>query len=79
MHTYVTTEELKKKAFTVNSQNIKQPIVIQVTFILEVKLQKYIFIKIQHFFSDLSVHFEIQLGWECAYVCHDLITEKEEI
>ena len=34
---------MKKKAFAVNSQNTKQGIGIQLTFILEIKLQKYIF------------------------------------
>ena len=33
-------EGLKKKAFTVNRENIKQKIAIQVTFILEKKLPK---------------------------------------
>ena len=32
-----------KKVFAVNSQNIKQAIGIQVTFILEIEFQKYIF------------------------------------
>ena len=41
--TYVTIKQLKKKAFTINSQNIDQEIDIQVTFILQIKLQKYIF------------------------------------
>ena len=37
---YTTTKLLKKKAFTINSQDINQEIGVQVTFI---KLQKYIF------------------------------------
>ena len=36
-------EGLKKKAFTVNKENIKQKIAMQVTFILEKKLPKQIF------------------------------------
>ena len=36
VHTY----ELKKKAFTVNRENIKQIFAIQMTFILAKKLQK---------------------------------------
>ena len=42
-HAYATTKELKKKAFAKNNQNKNQEISIQVTFILESKLQKYIF------------------------------------
>ena len=34
---------MKKKAFSLNSENTKQAIGITVTFILENKLQKYIF------------------------------------
>ena len=40
MHTYATTNELKKKAFTINSHNKNKEIDIQVSFILESKLQK---------------------------------------
>ena len=43
MHTYVTIKKLKKKALTINSQNIKQAIGIQMTFILEIKLKKTFF------------------------------------
>ena len=43
VHTYATTKELKKKEFKAKEQNIKQTIGIQVTLILEIKLQKYIF------------------------------------
>ena len=46
VHSYATTKELKKKAFTINSQNLKQAIGIQVTFILETKLKKIFFSKI---------------------------------
>ena len=50
------------------------------TFILENKLQKeYFLAKYDSFFSELCVHFEPLLRWECAYVCHDIKTEKEEI
>ena len=35
---YATTKELKKNAFTINSQNINQEIGIQVTFILYINL-----------------------------------------
>ena len=35
VHRYATTLELKKKVCALNSQNIKQAIGIQVTFILE--------------------------------------------
>ena len=40
---YATAKELMKKVFTANSHNKNQKIGIQVTFILEIKLQKYIF------------------------------------
>ena len=43
MRTYVTTKELKMKEFTINSQDINQAIGIQVTAVLEIKLQMYIF------------------------------------
>ena len=42
-------QELKKNTFEVNSQNIKQDIDKQVTFVLVIKLQKYIFE--QNYFS----------------------------
>ena len=43
MHTYTTTKEPKKKACATNKQNKTQGIGIQVTFILEIKLHKYLF------------------------------------
>ena len=43
MHTYATTKELEKKAFTVKCQNVKQAIGIQLTFVLEIELEKYVF------------------------------------
>ena len=43
VHAYVTTEELKRKEFTLKSENMKEAIGIQVTFTLEIKLQKNIF------------------------------------
>ena len=46
MHTYVTTKELKNKAFSVNTQDINQTMGIQVTIMIEIKLQKYIFGKL---------------------------------
>ena len=39
MHTYATTNELKKMAFRINSQNVEQVFGIQVTFISEIKPQ----------------------------------------
>ena len=44
LHTYAATVELKKKAFLVNIQNKKQATGIRVTFMLKIKLQKYIFL-----------------------------------
>ena len=43
LHTYAKTKELRKKAFKTKGENIKQTIGIQVTFILEIKLQEYAF------------------------------------
>ena len=37
------------------------------------------FIEIWPLFSSFCVYFEPLLGWKCAYVCHDLRTEKEGI
>ena len=80
MHTYATTKELKKIAFRTNSKNIKRRVGIQVTFISGIKPQKKGFLaKYDRFFGDLCVHFEHLLELECAYVCHDLRTEKESI
>ena len=40
VHIYATTKELKKKAFKINSHNIKKEIGMQVTFIMGNNLQK---------------------------------------
>ena len=77
----------KKMAFTVNIQNIKQAIGIQVTFILKddlhlsgKKVQKEHFLAKKHCLSgNLCVHFEPLLRCECAYVCPNIRTEKEGI
>lgn len=42
---YAATKELKQNAFTNNIQNINQEIGVQVTLILEVNPQKYVFYK----------------------------------
>ena len=57
MHTSATTKQLKKKAFTINRQNIidysSEEIAVKKTFILEIKLQKYIFLsKYDHFLAS---------------------------
>ena len=47
------TKELENNAFTINIQNIDKEICIQVTFALEIKLQKYTFFaKYEHFSSQ---------------------------
>ena len=47
-------------------------------FVFEIKLERYICLaKYDCYFGDLCVHFESLLGWECAYVCHNVRTEKE--
>ena len=43
VYRYATSKELKKKAFRAKGEDIKQTIGIQLSFILEIKLQKYIF------------------------------------
>ena len=80
MSTYATTKELKKMEFKINSQKIKQIVGIQVIFISEVKprLERFL-AKYDRFFRDLCVHFEPLLGWEYAYVYHDLKTDKDGI
>ena len=51
---------------------------IQATFISENKLQTEQFLaKPECFFTDLFIHFELLLGWECAYVCDKLKLEKK--
>ena len=42
---HVTTKELKKMTFRINSQNIQQKFGIQVTFISEIKPQKERFLE----------------------------------
>ena len=42
VHAYAMTKEVRKKAFNAKGENKKQTSAIQVTFILEIKLQKYI-------------------------------------
>ena len=64
-------QELKKKPFTVNIQNIKQAFGIQVTFILENKPQiEHILANYDCFLDNLCVHFEPLLAWGCVDVCH---------
>ena len=48
------------------------------TFISEIKPQKERFLaKYDCYFGDLCVHFETPLGWETAYVCPNIRTEKK--
>ena len=68
------------KAFAVNSQNIKQEMGIQVTFISVKKFQKEQFsAKYDCFSHQLMCPSWVQLGWACAHVLHHLRTEKEGI
>ena len=72
VHTYAATQELKEKILTVKRHNKKQAIEIQVTFIIEKKLQKVHFLAKKHcLLGKLCVHFEPLLGWQITYVCHD--------
>ena len=43
MRKYATIKKLKEKEFTINSQNMNQENGIYVPFLLEMKLQKYVF------------------------------------
>ena len=66
---YTTTQELKKNAFKLNSEIIKQIIGTQLTFILEIKLQKELLLeKYNFFFCNGFLHFGRLLGCECAFV-----------
>ena len=61
-------------------KNIKKTIGTQLNFVLEIKLRKYTCLaNYDCFFGGLCVHFELLLGWECAYVWHNIRTEKESI
>ena len=42
---YATTKKPENNAFMINGQNIDKEICIQVTFTLEIKLQKFIFLQ----------------------------------
>ena len=71
---------MKKKEFMVKRQNIKQAISIQATSSRKISIKKNILLsKCDHLFSKLWVHFEPLLGWEYAFICHDLRTEKQDI
>ena len=48
---YVATKELRKRAIKAKGENMKLTSGIRVTFILEIKLQKYIFGKMWQFFN----------------------------
>lgn len=69
MHAYATTKQLKKKECTKNSQNINKEICVQVTFAVEIKAKKYIFVQNMTILSRWCGPFETLLGWKCAYVC----------
>ena len=62
-------------------ENRKQAIIIEVTFILEIKFEKYSFQQIMTIFlaGNASFFESLLLGWECAYVYHSLRIEKEDI
>ena len=53
---------------------------MQLTIILDIKLQKKSFRKSITNFSSTEVPvLNPPLGWECTYVCQDLRTEKQDI
>ena len=43
VHTYSKTKELKKKVFIAKWENIKQPVDIQLTFMFESRIAKFVF------------------------------------
>ena len=49
VHTYATTQELKKKEFTLNSKNMKQEIGLQLTFHLDIEIEKV------HFQQNMTI------------------------
>ena len=59
--------------------NMKKKFGIQVTFMLKIKILKYILVNFEHFFSRYCLLFEPLLGWESTDVCHNLRIEKEGI
>ena len=71
MHTHSSTLEMKKKAFTVNGNNIKQAIEIEETFISGNKFQKDHFLVIYDYFSS-----NLCIQFEPLFECHDLRIEK---
>ena len=59
---------------------MKEEIGIEVTFTLEIKLQKFIFQQKPDPFLAANFSYLLLvslLGQECAYVCHEKRTEKE--
>ena len=51
------TKQLENNAFTISIQNIDKEICIQVTFALEIKLQKYTFLQNMNIFLTNNVPF----------------------
>ena len=76
---YARAKEQKQKVCTINSQNKNQEIGVQVTLISEIKSQMYILYENMIIISDLCIHFEPRLGWDCGHACHNLRTGKEGI
>ena len=61
-------------------RNKRQAIGIQVTSSQKIIIEKNILLSnCDHFFRKLCVHLEPLLGWESAFISHDLRTEKEGI
>ena len=63
----------------VNNQNINSQHTSDIYLEKKTLKKKHFSAKYDCFFGDISVHFEPLLGWECAYICPDLKTEKEGI
>ena len=74
MRKHIRMPRLKNwKAKNLHNENIKQSNGMQLTFILEIKLQKeHCSAKYHQFNNSWRVSFETLLGWQTKYVCQKL-------
>ena len=71
---------MTSKELTLHNKNIKQEVDIELTFTLEIKIQKEHFLaKYQQFFNCWRVSFQTILGWGKKYVYHKSRAEKQNI
>ena len=67
----------KKKHLKEKERIWKKQLAHHWTLSWKLSLKVHVFSKLWLIFWWLSVHFELLLGWECAYVCHNIKTEKK--